>query len=655
MLGFKNYLAQIVIIIAWILDNYTFGSVFLNNILVFSLCVSVLLSVLMYDYDYWENRGVFSPPALPVVGHIGPVVAGKEQGGVCFQRIYNAYKDKRFFGIHQFYRRTLVICDPELVRRVCVNDFVHFTDRGFFFDKKLDPLAESVLYLRGNEWKRLRAKISPIFSPIKLKGMLPLIENTANDFVLRVKKLVGTPNESNNFKLLNNNIRDYNNKLNKYDEHVEINKHNVNGHKLNEENINNGLIDGVVNSNAHSNIENITYSEEDSSVQNNYNQKYGKEKLNELNQKHTNDRNNNKNGDTVREKSKETNKNNYSENSNIEEYSRIVDSDELVGGYTADAIVPCAFGVKSHVMDNPSDPFAVALAAFYELTFANIFEKTMRHLWPAFVLFFKIRIIPKKTHDFFYNIVCNVIKERQNGAQEKRGDFIDMMMALQSEDKHISDKDNFIITDMIIAANAFIIFLGGYETTSSTLAFLFLELAAHPEVQEKMRGEIREVLEKHEGRVSSEALQDLTYMDMVIQETLRLYPPFPTIQRMCTRDYTIPGTSVVVESGTIVVFPTMGLHRDELYFENASRFIPERWRAAPAPPPGVYAPFGDGPRYCIGKRFALIQMKTCLVKLLPHLRISPATHKPRTRPFDVDLRTPMTLHPADSRVRISLL
>ena len=59
----------------------------------------------------------------------------------------------------------------------------------------------------------------------------------------------------------------------------------------------------------------------------------------------------------------------------FKENSMEVNSDELIGGYTADAIVPCAFGVRSHVMDNPRDPFAVALGAFYEMSFANIFEK----------------------------------------------------------------------------------------------------------------------------------------------------------------------------------------------------------------------------------------------------------------------------------------
>nr|XP_026498167.1 cytochrome P450 6B5-like [Vanessa tameamea] len=577
MFGFKNILFQSVIFLVWITQNYTFGSEILWHICTYLIYANLVLCVLMYDYDYWVNRGVFSPPALPVVGHIGPVVAGKEQGGICFKKIYDKYKDKKILGIHQFFRRTLVICDPELIKRVCVNDFMYFTDRGFFFDKELDPLAGSVLYLRGNEWKKLRAKISPIFSPIKLKGMLPIIENTANEFVLRIQKLL---TEANN------------------------------------------------------------------------------------------------------EKSKESNAIEKECNNN-DNKSAVVNSDELVGGYTADAIVPCAFGVKSHVMDNANDPFAVALGAFYELSFFNIFEKMMRHLWPAFVLFFKMKTIPKKTHDFFYNIVTNVIKDRKNGVQEKRGDFIDMMMALRNEDRtDPAEKENEVkITDMVIAANAFIIFLGGYETTSSTLAFMFLELAAHQEIQETVRDEIKEAYKKHGGKMSSEMLQDLTYMDMVIQEILRLYPPFPTIQRMCTKDYHIPGTDVVLAKGTIVVFPTLGLHRDDQYFPDAESFRPSRWRAAGADAgaeagagaragagagaaAGVYAPFGDGPRYCVGKRFALNQMKCCLVKLLTHVRITPATKvdergrtfvEPRTRPFDVDIRAPMTLHPADSRVTLSLL
>ncbi|XP_047506626.1 probable cytochrome P450 6a17 [Pieris napi] len=553
--------------------------------------IRLLMHLLTYDYDYWEKRGIFSPPALPFVGHIATVATMKEQGGMCFKRIYDEHKDKRFFGTHQFYQRTLVVCDPDIIKRMCVNDFYHFTDRGFFFNKNTDPLAESVLFLQGSEWKRLRAKISPIFSPNKLRGMFPILENTANAFVDRVRKLT----QQDDIKHNENQNRNSNIKT----------KEKIDGN-------NNSTIGDLINL-----------------------------------------------GEDIKEiELKKTQKSSPSSGDNAIMYAKKncikVDAEKLVGGYTADAIVPCAFGLKSNVMYNSKDPFAVALHAFYEMSWFNIFEKTMRQFWPAFVLFFKIRIIPKKTHDFFYNIVTKVLRDRSSGVQEKRGDFIDMMMALQSDEK-CDDENDYKITDMIISANAFIIFLGGFETTSSTLAFLFLELAAHPEVQEKMRKEIREVVERN-GGLTYEALQDLTYMEMVIQETLRLYPPFPTIQRMCTKDYTIPETSAVVEKGTVVIFPTLGIQRDEQYFENASQFIPERWsEGKSAPRPGVYMPFGDGPRYCIGKRFAIIQMKCCLARLLPQILIKPVGGHIRTQPFIADPLCPMTLHPADSRVIITSL
>ncbi|XP_028164104.1 cytochrome P450 6B1-like [Ostrinia furnacalis] len=547
MFGFKRSVAFLVVTLAWALQYYTFRSVLLWYIFAVPLSLAVVYAVGTYDHEYWADRGIFAPPALPFVGHIKTVVTFKEQGGLFFKRIYDQYKDLRFLGTHQFYQRTLVVRDPDLIKRICVNDFQHFVDRGFFFREDVDPLAGSVLFLRGAKWKRLRAKISPIFSPNKLRSMFPLIDNTAKEFLVRVKK------------------------------QCTKNKHDAS--------------------------------------------------------------------------------NNASEKDKIvakEETTAEVKFEKFVGGFTADAIVPCAFGLKSNVMDNEDDPFAVALHAFYEMSLFNIFEKTMRQFWPAFVLFFRMRIIPKKTHDFFYNIVCSVLRAREKGDQEKRGDFIDMMMALRNDDTNQNSKpveEDIEITDMVIAANAFIIFLGGFETTSSTLAFLFLELAAHPEVQDKMRSEIEEVIAKH-GQMTYEALQDLTYMEMVILETLRLYPPFPTIQRMCTKDYTIPGTTAVVEEGTIVLFPTLGIHRDEQYFPDAEAFRPTRWAGA-APPPGVYAPFGDGPRYCIGKRFAMIQMKSCLSQVVPRVRVFPVT--PRAGPFAADPRSPLTLHPYDSRVRISLI
>ncbi|KOB57801.1 putative cytochrome P450 CYP6AX1 protein, partial [Operophtera brumata] len=345
--------------------------------------------------------------------------------------------------------------------------------------------------------------------------MFSLIDDTAKDFVVRIKEVLEAKYKENSkenglHNIENNNFIDLNKEIYKYiggNEYSMVNeKGNVAPTYVNKENKNmNGNV--LLNKEDKENHYVIDEIEEHK----NRNGKVGLAE-NEI-----------ANGKANYIKSAETKTaivNVFSDTNKIKKeihdvrgvVSAAVDSEKLVGGYTADAIVPCAFGLKSRVMYNDKDPFAVALQSFYEMSVFNIFEKTMRQFWPAFVLFFRMRIIPKKTHDFFYNIVTSVVRARQNGEQEKRGDFIDMMMALRSDDTNNINKT----ADDVEITNAFIIFLGGFETTSSTLAFLFMELAAHPRVQDTMREEILRLMEKHDGNISYELLQELNYMEMVI-------------------------------------------------------------------------------------------------------------------------------------------
>jgi cytochrome P450 family 6 len=87
-------------------------------------------------------------------------------------------------------------------------------------------------------------------------------------------------------------------------------------------------------------------------------------------------------------------------------------------------------------------------------------------------------------------------------------------------------------------------------------------------------------------------------------ETLRKYPPVPFLTRECTKKYTIPGTDVTIEEGTLVVIPVIGLHKDQKYFPNPEKFDPARFREEMKSkrPQFTYLPFGEGPRICIGKR-----------------------------------------------------
>jgi cytochrome P450 family 6 len=88
----------------------------------------------------------------------------------------------------------------------------------------------------------------------------------------------------------------------------------------------------------------------------------------------------------------------------------------------------------------------------------------------------------------------------------------------------------------------------------------------------------------------------------VLSETLRMYPSLPNLIRVCTKPYTIPGTTVLIEKGTPVIIPIYAIHRDELYYSDPERFDPERFTEynKEKRPAYTYLPFGEGPRICIG-------------------------------------------------------
>lgn len=107
---------------------------------------------------------------------------------------------------------------------------------------------------------------------------------------------------------------------------------------------------------------------------------------------------------------------------------------------------------------------------------------------------------------------------------------------------------------------------------------------------------------------------------MFLTETLRKYPSLPMLNRECTTEYRIPGTDVVLEKGTFLLIPILALQRDEKYFPEPMKFIPERFSDRSAIQPMTYLPFGEGPRICIGLRYAKLQSKVALALMLQHYR-----------------------------------
>ncbi|OBS75727.1 hypothetical protein A6R68_17822, partial [Neotoma lepida] len=171
-----------------------------------------------------------------------------------------------------------------------------------------------------------------------------------------------------------------------------------------------------------------------------------------------------------------------------------------------------------------------------------------------------------------------------------------------------------------MAAQTIIFIFAGYDATSTSICFMMYELATHPDVQKKLQDEIDGAL-PNKAPVTYDALMDMEYLDMMVNETLRLYPIAIRLERVSKKDVEING--VFIPKGTIVMVPTYPLHRDPKYWPEPEEFLPERFSKENKGSigPYVYLPFGNGPRNCIGMRFALISMKLAVIRVLQNFTL----------------------------------
>ena len=107
--------------------------------------------------------------------------------------------------------------------------------------------------------------------------------------------------------------------------------------------------------------------------------------------------------------------------------------------------------------------------------------------------------------------------------------------------------------------------------------FAVYELALNQDIQDRVRDEINEVLENHDGEITYEAIMEMKYLDRVFNETLRKWPIVDTQMRKANRDFPIPNSKLVIPAGTFIMIPVIGLHHDEKYWKNPEKFDPERF------------------------------------------------------------------------------
>lgn len=198
--------------------------------------------------------------------------------------------------------------------------------------------------------------------------------------------------------------------------------------------------------------------------------------------------------------------------------------------------------------------------------------------------------------------IYKLIQERRN-SKEKSNDLLAMLMEAKDEQTG-QQMDNKLLRDEVAT-----LMLAGHETTANTLSWTWMLLSQNPQVREKLQSELHQVLQ---GKLPTlEDLGKLVYTQQVIKESMRLYPPVSLLGREAAVDTKIGDYEI--PQGTSIMISQWVMHRHPKYFENPEAFQPERWteELEKQLPKGVYIPFGDGPRICIGKGFA--QMEAALL------------------------------------------
>ncbi|XP_063337301.1 thromboxane-A synthase-like isoform X2 [Pelmatolapia mariae] len=334
------------------------------------------------------------------------------------------------------------------------------------------------------------------------------------------------------------------------------------------------------------------------------------------------------------------------------------------GYFTMDVIASVAFATQVDSQNNPDDP----LVQHAQMAFINDFFKSILLLFFAFpsIMAPLSRFIPNKRRDkmshFFISSIHKIIKQREEQPPEqRRRDFLQLMLDAQATEESVSlehfdtsdDTDEIggnnqqtqssgtvqengsahqqepsvrrpqkkMMTEDEIVGQAFVFLLAGYETSSNTLAFTCYLLALHPECQLKVQEEVDDFYTRHDSPDYTN-VQELKYLDMVICEALRLYPPGFRFAREIEHDCVVNGQQL--PKGAILEIPAGFLHYDPEHWPEPEKFIPERFtpEAKASRHPFVYLPFGAGPRNCVGMRLAQLEIKLALMHLFHNFNIT---------------------------------
>lgn len=208
-------------------------------------------------------------------------------------------------------------------------------------------------------------------------------------------------------------------------------------------------------------------------------------------------------------------------------------------------------------------------------------------------------------------LINGIVQERLD-SKEKKDDLLDMLLDARYEDGTPMPREQLIDEVMVL-------FTAGHETTANALSFTLMLLARHPEIQQRLYLEVKDIVAAKGNHLWK--LAQLPYTQQCIEESMRLYPPVYFMDRVSLAEDRLEGHTF--KKGTVWLMSIYELHRHVDFWENPDHFVPERF--APDSKKdfsGHYFPFGAGPRMCVGNNFAMYEMLMTIAFLVKNYHLS---------------------------------
>nr|AIW79992.1 cytochrome P450 CYP6FU1 [Nilaparvata lugens] len=314
-----------------------------------------------------------------------------------------------------------------------------------------------------------------------------------------------------------------------------------------------------------------------------------------------------------------------------------INAEDLSDKFMIDVVSSCLFGINSEAIENPE-------SAFYEVA-KQIFDGYhflvhvfVGYMFPAVHTLARMTVARSQVTHFFKKVTNENLHLRKSEGFSQRKDFFQTLVSMK-ETQEICKEDNGgskVCDEDFIAANLFMFFSAGFDSSGKIGAFIIYELAANKEMQTTLRDEVLRVLEKYDDKMSFEALQEMTYLEKIVAEANRKYPILMVIFRKCEKAYRLPDGGLI-EPGINVMIPSSAIHYDPKFYPDPEKFDPERFSEENKSQrhQGSYLPFGIGPRICPAWQFAILELKVFVARIVSkyELDLHPST------------ATPMRLHP----------